>query len=159
MPFYALTVENMDCPDVLCEKAAVYFLQHYNCAQSVLLTMFEYWGMKSDLIPKIAAAFGGGIGFCGSVCGAVTGGVMAIGVRFGTNEPSHEKRLKAYEMTQKFYRQFEKRHGTVLCRELVGYDLSTAEGMEKARNAKVFEEKCVNFVRTAVHILVGISEH
>jgi C_GCAxxG_C_C family probable redox protein len=60
--------------------------------------MFEHWNGKSELIPKIATAFGGGIGRCGSLCGALTGGVMAIGIKHGTNEPSPEKRLKAYEV-------------------------------------------------------------
>lgn len=97
----------------------------YNCAQSVLLTLFEYWNGENELIPKIATAFGGGIGRCGSVCGALTGGVMALGVKYGTSEPSLEKRLKAYEIAQKFYKQFEKQNGSVLCRELIGYTFQT----------------------------------
>jgi len=144
---------------VLCEKAATRFLEGYNCAQSVLLTMFEHWNGKNELIPKIATAFGGGIGRCGSVCGVLTGGVMALGIRYGTNEPSVENRLKAYELAHKFYKQFERQHGSVLCRELIGYDLSNPEELEKARKAKVFEEKCVNFVKKAVATLVELSKH
>lgn len=142
--------------DMLCERAATRFLEGYNCAQSVLLTMFEHWKGEDDLIPKIATAFGGGIGRCGSVCGALTGGVMALGIKYGTNKPSLEKRLKAYELAHRFYKQFEKQHGSVLCRELIGYDLSNPEELEKARKAKVFEEKCVNFVRGAIEILAEL---
>ena len=145
--------------NVLCEKAATRFLEGYNCAQSVLLTMFEHWNGENELIPKIATAFGGGIGRCGSLCGALTGGVMALGTKYGTNEPSLEKRLQAYELAQKFYKQFERHHGSVLCRELIGYDLSNPEELEKARKAKVFEEKCVNFVKKTVETLVKLSEH
>ena len=145
--------------NVLCEKAATRFLEGYNCAQSVLLTMFEHWNGENELIPKIATAFGGGIGRCGSVCGALTGGVMALGIKYGTNEPSLEKRLKAYELAQKFYKRFEKQHGSVLCRELIRYDLSVSEELEKARKARIFEEKCVNFVRKAVETLIELTEH
>ena len=145
--------------NVLCEKAATRFLKGYNCAQSVLLTVFEHWNGENELIPKIATAFGGGIGRCGSVCGVLTGGVMALGIRYGTNEPSVENRLKAYELAQKFYKQFERQHGSVLYRELIVYDLSNPEELEKARKAKVFEEKCVNFVKKAVATLVELSEH
>jgi C_GCAxxG_C_C family probable redox protein len=144
--------------NVLCEKAGARFLEGYNCAQSVLLTMFEYWNGENELIPKIATAFGGGIGRCGSVCGALTGGVMALGIKYGTNEPSLEKRLKVYELAQKFFKQFEKQHGSVLCRELIGYDLSVPEELEEARKTKVSEEKCVNFVRKAVEILIELTE-
>jgi C_GCAxxG_C_C family probable redox protein len=149
----------MQQKNLLCEKAVKRFLEGYNCAQSVLSTMFEFWNGENELIPKIATAFGGGIGRCGSLCGALTGGVMALGIKYGTNEPSLEKRLKAYEQAQKFYKQFERRHGSVFCRELVGYDLSNPEELEEARKAKVFEEKCAAFVRSVIEILLNLSEN
>jgi C_GCAxxG_C_C family probable redox protein len=147
----------MEKKSALREKAAAYFLDGYNCAQSVLLTMFEHWNGKNELIPRIATAFGGGIGRCGSVCGALAGGVMAVGIRHGSNEPLPEKRLRAYELAQKFYKQFEKRHGNVLCRELIGYDLSNPKELEKAQKAKVFEERCAEFVKNAVEILADLT--
>lgn len=149
----------MSQKNVLSEKAAAYFLEGYNCAQSVLLTMFEHWNIKSELVPKIATAFGGGIGRCGSVCGALAGGVMAIGIRSGTNEPSAEKRLKAYEQARKLYEKFGKRHGSVLCRDLIGYNLTNPEELAAARKAKVYEERCTLFVKTAVEALLELSEH
>ncbi|MGQ9538832.1 MAG: C-GCAxxG-C-C family protein [Candidatus Bathycorpusculaceae bacterium] len=143
---------------LFCEIAANRFMEGYNCAQSVLLTLFEYWNGENELIPKIATAFGGGIGRCGSVCGALTGGVMALGVKYGTSEPSLEKRLEAYEIAQKFCKQFEKQNGSVLCRELIGYDLSNPKELEKSRKAKVFEEKCTSLVKCAVEILLTLIE-
>jgi len=143
----------MPCKDELCEKAVKRFREGYNCAQSVLLTMFEYWNGVNELVPKVATAFGGGIGRSGSVCGALTGSIMAIGTKYGTNEPSLEKRLEAYALARTVYKQFNERHGSVLCRELIGYDLSNPQELEKARNVKVFEEKCTNFIRTAIEIL------
>jgi C_GCAxxG_C_C family probable redox protein len=143
----------------LSEKAVAYFLKGYNCAQSVLLTMSEHWNIKSELVPKIATAFGGGIGRCGSVCGALTGGVMAIGVRDGTNEPSVEKRLKAYEQARKLYEKFKKQHRSVLCRDLIGYDLTNREELAAARKAKVYDKKCTFFVKTVVEALQELAEH
>jgi C_GCAxxG_C_C family probable redox protein len=140
------------------EKAAAYFLKGYCCAQAVLLTMTEHWNIESELVPKIATGFGGGIGRCGSVCGALTGAVMAIGVRDGTNEPSGEKRLKAYEKARKLYEKFKKQHGSVLCRDLIGYDLSNPEGSAAARKARVFEERCPVFVKTAVEVLLELTD-
>ena len=148
----------MDQKNILCEKAAAYFLQGYNCAQSVLLTMFEHWKRKSNLIPRIATGFGGGIGRCGSVCGALTGGVMALGIKHGTNEPTQKKRLKVYELAHKLYNCFHKQHGTVLCRELIGYDLSNPEELEEAWKVRIFEKRCVRFVKTTIEIIVDLSE-
>jgi C_GCAxxG_C_C family probable redox protein len=142
----------------LCEKAATYFSEGYNCAQSVLLTMCEYWNGKNHLIPKIATGFGGGIGRCGSVCGALTGGVMAIGIKYGTNEPSVEKRLLAYELSQKLYKTFEKQHGSVFCRRLIGYDLSNPDELEEARKSQVFQEKCDKIIRKTIKSLIELGE-
>lgn len=141
---------------LLQERAVKRFLEGYNCAQSVLLTMFEFWNGENDLIPKIATPFGGGIGRCGSVCGALTGGIMALGIKYGTDTPSSEERLKAYEKAQKFYKQFERKHGSVFCRELIGYDLSSPEELEEARKAKVFEEKCAKLVESTIEILLEL---
>jgi C_GCAxxG_C_C family probable redox protein len=142
--------------DILAERAATLFRESYNCAQSVLLTMFEHWNMKNELVPKIATPFGGGIGMCGSLCGALMGGVMAIGVKHGTNEPSYEKRQKAYTVASKFYKRFEREHGSVCCRELTGYDLTNPEEIEKARDARVFETKCTDIVKSVVVALTEV---
>ena len=52
---------------------------HYNCAQSVLLPFAEVYGMSEEDVMRIAVHFGGGMKM-GSVCGAVTGGLMALGL-------------------------------------------------------------------------------
>lgn len=148
----------MDEKKALGNRAMAHFKKGYNCAQSVLLAMFEHWNGKDDLIPKVACGFGGGIGRCGSLCGALTGGVMAIGVRYGTNEPSLEKRLKAYAVSSGFYNWFGKQHGNVMCRELIGYDLSIPGEMEKARRSGVLDERCTVFIRSAVEKLFELDE-
>jgi C_GCAxxG_C_C family probable redox protein len=120
--------------------------------------MLEHWHVKNELVPKIPTGFGGGIGRCGSLCGASTGGVMVIGIRCGTNEPLMKERLKAYETAQKFYEQFEAQNGSVLCKELIGLDLSVPEQRDKAAKANVFEEKCTVFVKNAVEILLKLTQ-
>ena len=143
----------------LSKKAANHFKQGYNCAQSVLLTMQEYYGARRDsLIPKIATAFGGGIGRCGSLCGALTGAVMSIGLRYGTNVPILEKREEAYRLARELYEQFEKEFGSPFCRELIGFDLTVPEELERARESKVLDEKCTCFVKKAVEILISLEK-
>jgi C_GCAxxG_C_C family probable redox protein len=139
------------------DRATSFFLKGYNCSQAVLLIMLEHWGVKNELVPKIATGFGGGIGRCGSVCGALTGGVMAIGVRYGTSEAS-EDRLPTYELSRKFYKQFENRNKGVLCKELIGYTLSDPDEYEKAKKENVFQNKCAGFVKNAVKILLELTE-
>ena len=139
------------------EEAVRNFLSGYNCAQSVLLTIANRHRVKNTLIPRIATGFGGGIGRCGSVCGALTGGVMAMGMLYGTNKPSQKERAKCYELTRELFAKFKERHGVILCRDLIGYDLSIPEEAGKAGEEKVFEKKCPDFVRTVVQTLMDFD--
>jgi C_GCAxxG_C_C family probable redox protein len=140
------------------EKARDYFKQDYNCAQSVLLAMQEYYGIRSNrLIPRIATAFGGGIGRRGSLCGALTGAIMAIGLKHGTDGTALVEKEKAYEIALKFYDRFVKEYGSPFCRELIGYDLTNPEELERLRKSNVREEKCSHFVENAVEMLIDLD--
>ncbi|MGB8779794.1 MAG: C-GCAxxG-C-C family protein [Candidatus Bathyarchaeia archaeon] len=153
-----MSTEPLDHKSELGKKAAEHFREGYNCAQSVLLTMLDHLNLTNELVPKIATGFGGGIGRCGSVCEALTGGVMAISVMYGTNEPLMKNRLKAYQTAQKFYEQFEAQNGSVLCKELIGFDLSVPEQRDKAVKTNAFEKKCTVFVTKAVEILLELTQ-
>lgn len=137
---------------VLAQKAITRFQSGYNCAQSVLLTLYEQMNpvSKNELIPKIATGFGGGIGRCGFVCGALTGSIMAVGIKCGSNDPSVEKRAIAYATAQVLLKQFERRHGTVFCRDLIKLDLSNPQEVAKARREQVFEKVCTNLIETVI---------
>ncbi len=140
------------------DMALNYFNKDYNCAQSVVLAMREFYGVKRNpLIPKMATAFGGGIGRSGSLCGAVTGGVMAIGLKYGTDRTELIDKETAYAVAVEFYERFVKEFGSPFCRELTGCDLRDPKGLEKLRASNVREQKCSSYVKKAVEILVGLG--
>jgi len=140
------------------KKASEYFSKDYNCAQSVLLAMQEYYGVPmNELIPKIATPFGAGIGRCGSLCGALTGAILSIGLKHGTDKTNLKEKEKSYKLAQEMYEQFVKVWKSPFCRELIGYDLSDPKQLEEFRRSKVREEKCAGFVKKAVEILVSLD--
>lgn len=97
-----------------------------HCAESVLKAVSELAGIDSPLIPKIATGFCGGMARTDGLCGAVSGGVMALSMIFGsssTDVPAD----KTYSNVQKFLSEFVNEHGSRNCSELAGYDLSTAD--------------------------------
>ena len=51
---------------------------------------------------------------------------------------------------------FRDRNGTLLCRELLGVDVSTPEGMRTVREKDLFRTVCPKFVRSAGEILEGL---
>jgi C_GCAxxG_C_C family probable redox protein len=140
------------------ERAARYFKQDYNCSQSVLLAMGEYYGVRRNkLIPRIATAFGAGIGRRGSLCGALTGGIIAIGLKHGTDKTVLKKKEEAYKIALRLYDQFAQECGSPFCRELIGYDLTIPEERDRLRKSKVRDEKCSHFVKKAVEILIDLE--
>jgi len=119
--------------------------------------MQDFWNETNPLEPKIASAFGGGIGRRGSLCGALTGGVIAIGQKYGSNNPNPEGKGKTYSLALKFYNRFQEKHGSVFCRDLIEYDLTDPKELKKARDSNVFISKCVHFVENAVDILMDLT--
>jgi C_GCAxxG_C_C family probable redox protein len=108
----------------------------------VLLAVRQELGIETDLIPRIASAFGVGIGGRGEVCGAVSGGAMAIGLKHGREEP-WQSRDQAFALAQELCRRFEEEMGSIHCRQLTGMDLSTPEGLQAYRNSDVPVRVCL----------------
>jgi len=130
------------------ELAKCYSEEGYLCSESVLLAVSVCLGVKSDLIPKIATGFGAGVGRCGYVCGAVSGGVIALGLKFGRTEPLKQSKPPhwfAQELVERFTHEF----GRATCRELTDCDLSTDAGHVKYTEEKVWNTKCRRFIEEA----------
>ena len=106
---------------------------------------------------KAGAALGAGMGRLGEVCGAVTGAMIVIGLKYGhTEAKDKETKAKTYDRARDLGERFRALHGSLLCRELLGCDLGTAEGMETARQKGYFTELCPRFVREAAEILEDV---
>ncbi|MDH7512602.1 MAG: C-GCAxxG-C-C family protein [Clostridiales bacterium] len=139
------------------ESALQSFRQGWSCSQAVLSVFCESLGLEREKAFKISQAFGGGMARMGKTCGAVTGAMMVIGLKHGRTRPEDEKaKEKTYALVLEMARRFQERHGSLVCRELIGFDLSTAEDHEQAKKHGVFESLCPQFVADAVTILEGL---
>lgn len=119
--------------------------------------MCRQLGIQDPLVPRVATAFGGGIGGTGSVCGALVGAVMAIGLRHGRQEPS-ERDARAYVLTQELRRRFEAEMGQIECRALTGMDLSTREGVTGFYASDVPARVCLPAVGVAYRAVMDLLE-
>jgi C_GCAxxG_C_C family probable redox protein len=129
------------------------FAQGLNCSQAVFSAYAPLFGMEVETALKLASPFGGGVGRQGEVCGAVTGALLALGLARGTATAAEKD--EAYRLAEDFLRRFRERHGTILCRELIGYDISSPEGLQDARERNVFVTRCPLFVQSAVEIIAA----
>jgi hypothetical protein len=83
---------------------------------------------------------------------------MVIGLKYGKGTPAEEPlKQQTYALVREFAKKFEAENGTLICRELIGYDLTTEEGMKAARANNVFQTACQKYIRDAVKILEGMG--
>ncbi len=134
------------------DKAAENFTNGLNCAQSVLSAYGPGLGLDKETCIRIAAPFGGGMGHVQEVCGAVSGALMVIGLRHGEGTAERDRRDHVIELAQRFINSFKERFGSVLCRDLIACDISTREGLRKARELGAFTV-CADYVRAAGELL------
>nr|MBP3598645.1 C_GCAxxG_C_C family protein [Eubacterium sp.] len=105
------------------EKAMELFAQGYNCSQSVVLAYADILGLDWEQAAKLSASFGGGLGRLRHVCGSVSGMSMVAGMLTATADPTDKEQKKEnYEVVQQLAKEFEKRNGSIICRELLGLD-------------------------------------
>jgi C_GCAxxG_C_C family probable redox protein len=136
------------------ERAVAEFAGGWNCAQAVLCAAAPSLGLDREIALRTAGGFGGGMGRLGEVCGAVTGAFMAIGVVHGKcREGDNEARERTYALVNELAGRFKERHGSLLCRELIGCDLATAEGRRLAAERSVHASVCPALVGSAAELL------
>jgi C_GCAxxG_C_C family probable redox protein len=143
----------------LADNAVTLFQQGRNCAQAVLMAGAPAGGgMDQDLAFRTAAGFGGGMARLGHVCGAVTGAIMVLGLRHADPaSPDPAARQAVYGKVQAFIWQFTARHGSINCRDLIGCDLSTPEGLQQAKDRNLHRTVCDGLVRDAADILADLA--
>ena len=125
-----------------------------NCAQAVMGEFAEELDLDLEMAWRVACGFGGGMGGTGDRCGAVTGAVMVLGLAACGPDPyDRSSRARIDGLVQSFIEQFEAKHGTTLCRELLGCDIRTQEGQAEAAIQGLFKTHCPQYVRDAVEIL------
>jgi C_GCAxxG_C_C family probable redox protein len=111
--------------------------------------------IDSEIIPRIAFGFAGGIGNTGSVCGAVAGAVMAIGLKMEKGDTMDEA-LRTFAVVQEFRRRFEAEMETINCRELTGMEMSTKEQIEQFMNSDIPQTVCFPAVGIAYRLVVDL---
>jgi C_GCAxxG_C_C family probable redox protein len=108
------------------QKAIQLFNSNYNCSQAVLAAFADEAGLDEPTALKLASGFGGGFGCSGGTCGALTGAVMAMGLCCGTADSADKTtKMEVYRKVRQLTEEYKLRTGSTICRELMGFDMST----------------------------------
>ncbi|MTK52951.1 C-GCAxxG-C-C family protein [Paludibacter sp.] len=143
------------------QLAIATFQSGYNCAQSVLSTFSINFGLERDSLLKLASPFGSGIAKTQETCGAVTGALMAIGLKYGKGiNGKEEDKQQAYALAQKLMTEFSSIHGCTNCKKLLNdLDMNNESEMAKIKELDLFNTHCLNYIQTAVKLTDQILEN
>lgn len=141
------------------ERADELFKRGYNCAQAVFAALAPEIGISEDIALRTASAFGGGMGRLGEVCGTVSGAFMLIGYQYGNilaDDAATKQRV--YQLVRQHAESFRARHGSILCRELLGCNIGEEAGMALARQRDLFHTRCPAFVRDSTELVQALLD-
>jgi C_GCAxxG_C_C family probable redox protein len=142
------------------ENSLKLFDKGFNCSQAVAAPLAKQFGIKEEVALKFASSFGGGIGRMGETCGAVTGALMIIGLKYGATKPEDkDSKENTYAKVKDFIEEFKKRNNKLVCKELLGCDISTEEGQKIAKEKDFHHTLCPKFVKDAVEICETIIKN
>ena len=134
-------------------RAVALFGRGYMCSQAVFAAFSEQFGITEQQALQISACFGGGMNKA-EVCGACTGALMVLGMKYGQTDLNDlDSRAAENAKAVQFLEEFKRRKGSYICRELLGCDISTEAGRANAVENGLFGKLCPEMVRTAAEIV------
>jgi C_GCAxxG_C_C family probable redox protein len=147
------------------DKALKYELDYGCCPQCVLATVQETVGIVDDQTIKASHGLSGGGGLMGEgVCGALSGGLMALSAKYGRDRDKLNRGRyinnfkKAKDLTERFRAEF----GGVTCRELQQQFTGRTYDMWKPEEYKAFSDargqQCAQATGTVTRWVVEILE-
>ena len=141
------------------ETAVNTFSQGFNCTQAVLSAFSQDFGLDPVMAYKVAGPFGGGMGHLGKTCGAVTGAFMALGLKYSkTRSDGTESHHEAFAMVRQFVKEFESKHGSIECRELLGFNINDRQAFREAIQNGIPQKVCPLLVADAAAMVEKLLE-
>ena len=137
------------------ETARNYFLEGYNCAQSIALAYHDVMGIDKELSATMAAPFGGGMGRLREVCGTVSGMFMVAGFIAPNAQPNDTANKKScYALVQSLAERFREENGSIVCRELLGLTQQKDDPTPSPLTEEYYHRRpCAEYVAIAARIL------
>lgn len=132
------------------EIANNYHDKGYNCCQSVLAAFSDKLEISEDTALRLGAGFGSGAG-TGELCGALTGGIMALDlIAGGDMGDAQGSKRRAMARSKALQQRFFDRFGALRCRELLRNEKEEPSDAVKALGVT---NHCAVMIASAVEIV------
>ena len=140
-------------------RARDLFLAGYTCSHAICGAFAEETQISEDILMRISAPFGGGMGRLREVCGAVSGVFMVLGAIYGDDiHQDRAAKAELYKHVQALAGAFRHENGSILCRELLSGGAST-DSTPDARTPEYYKKRpCSALVADAARLLATYLE-
>ncbi len=136
------------------EQAQALFREGYNCSQAVLGAFCDEVGMDLESAMKLGSSFGGGMGRLREVCGALSAVFIIAGIKYGYSSPKDAlAKAEHYALIQQLAHEFREKHGSLICRDLLGPDGQSDSPVPTERTPDFYAKRpCLRFIASAAAI-------
>ncbi len=131
--------------DTVVEKAVQYEKDYHGCAQCVVGSIMDVFEIDAPAAFRATTGFSGGMGCTGRTCGALSGGIISIGLIVGRDRDNMKdpKRLRwdNFGLVKELIERYEASYGSLECRKVqervvgIGVDFWNPEQADKFRAA------------------------
>lgn len=137
------------------ERALRYFLDGYNCAQSVFAAYCDLWGVPAEDGLRLTAGMGGGMGGLREKCGTLTSCFLLAGLKFGGYPASdYEGKKELYALIRQMNGAFSEKFGSTQCGDLLRRAKVIFSEIPAKRDAAYYASRpCSKFVEGACEIV------
>ena len=95
-------------------------------------------------------------------CGAVSASAVCLGLRhrcsLADKDRAEQARVKARQYASEIVRDFTDRFGTIICRDLLGFDFSDTEAARRFRESGMWRDKCNKYVEFIIERLYELEQ-
>ncbi len=139
-------------------EALAKFEEGYDCSHAILSAYADLFEFDEQSVETIRKPCGPTTGRPMTVCGAVAGALKALNQKLREEKEAGNTTRKKSELHREFRERFEKLHGSVSCKELLGTDISEIEGQMTAMDEDLFHTRCVHYITDAALILEDLID-
>lgn len=144
------------------EKGVALFKQGYNCSQAVSMALCDLYDVPQDLMARMSASFGGGIGRMRETCGAASGMFLMAGLETGPATADNAAKAHNYEVVQQLAADFKAQTGSLICRELLEGKIrkvNTVPTPDERTEEYYKKRPCVEMVEIAIRTFMQFKVH
>ncbi len=124
------------------------------CSQAILTAFAKDLGLDTKTAHKLSTGLGAGFGRKQYACGAISGGVIVLSLKYGSEIPEQDdKKENTYSQVFRFISEMEKQLGNINCADLLDCDISTEEGRDLCIERGITQKVCPNCIKTVAEYL------